>query len=134
MVLTDPLFSDQIFAKFTLGIKKNSKFKRVSILWINLKIWWKSVKISVKWNHVRSKPYVMWRNLKIWWKSGKNRKNWINFRKGKSSYHIWQVNHPFCKEIWSKLLKSEGLRSAPLRKKKKKEIFKLLSFAHEVKS
>ena len=42
-------------------------------------------------------------------------------------------------QIWSKLLlKSEDLRSAPFLKRKKKlkkkEIFKLRSFAHEVKT
>ena len=86
---------------------------------------------------MRSKPSILWRNLKILWKSGKIRKKnpetgWIS---GKEN-HIWEVNHPFCEEIWLKLLKSKDLRSAPLKKKrlkKKKEIFKLLSFVHEVK-
>ena len=54
-------------------------------------------------------------------KSGKKSGNRINFRNEKSSYDIWEVKHPFREEIWSKLLKSEDLRSAPLRKKKLKK-------------
>ena len=53
-------------------------------------------------------------------------------RKRISSCHIWWVNHPLCEEIWSKPLKSENLRRI-IKKNKKKVIFKLLSFAHEVK-
>ena len=71
--------------------------------------------------------------MKIRKNSGKKSGNRMNIRKRKPSYHIREVNHPFCEEIWSKLLKYENLRSAPS-KKKKKENFKLWSFAHEVKS
>ena len=56
----------------------------------------------------------------------------MNFWKRKSSYHICEVNRPFCEEIGSKMLKFEDLRSAPL-KRLKRDIFKLRSFAHEVK-
>ena len=38
---------------------------------------------------MRSKPPILWWNLKISWKSGKN-KNRINFRKRKSSFHMWR--------------------------------------------
>ena len=51
-------------------------------------------------------------------KSGKKTGNRINSRKRKSKYHIWEVNHSFCEEIWSKLLKYEDLRSTPQKNKK----------------
>ena len=50
-----------------------------------------------------------------------------------SSCHIWWVNHPLCEVIWSKPLKSEYLRRIIKKTKQKKVIFKLRSFAHEVK-
>ena len=46
---------------------------------------------------------------------------------------MWEVYHLFCKEMCWKLLKYGDLRSAPSKKPKKKEIFKLRSLAHEVK-
>ena len=89
-----------------------------------------------------SKPPILWRNLKILRKSGKIRKKSVNrkkIRKIISSCHIWWVKHPLCEEIWSKPLKSEDLRriikktKKNEKKRKKKVIFKLRSFAHEVK-
>ena len=62
--------------------------------------------------------------MKIRKNPGKKSGNRMNFRKRKPSYHIWEVNHPFCEEIWSKLLKYEDLRNAPLRKKNRLKILK----------
>ena len=52
-------------------------------------------------------------NLKNLRKSGNIRKksgNRNNFRKNESSYHIWELNYPFCQEIWSISLTYEDLR------------------------
>ena len=77
-------------------------------------------------SHMRSKPSILWRNLKIWWKSGKIRGkkfgNRMNFLKSKSSYHIWILNHSFCQEICLKLMRYEDLRSAPSKKKTQKNM------------
>ena len=57
-------------------------------------------------------------------KSGKIRENpekygnRMNFRKIDSSYSFWEVNHPFCEEIWSKPLIYEDLRRIMWKKKK----------------
>ena len=40
----------------------------------------------------------------------KKSRNRINFHKRKSSYHIWEVNHQLCEEMWSTPLKSEDLK------------------------
>ena len=74
---------------------------------------------NILWNvFVRCNVSMGWRvlsSIESPEKSGKN------FRNEKSSYDIWEVKHPFCEEIWLKLLKSEDLRSAPVRKKKLKK-------------
>ena len=57
-------------------------------------------------------------------KSGKNlgkSGNRIKFRIRKLSYHIQEVNYKFCEEMLLKLLKYEDLRSAPSKKKKKRD-------------
>ena len=46
--------------------------------------------------------------------------NRIYFRKRKSSYHKWEVNHTFCKEICWKLLKYEIWT---FKKKKKRDFY-----------
>ena len=96
------------------------------------------VKISGKKSsyHMRSKPSILWRNLKIWRKSRKIRKksgNQINFQIRKSSYHIWEVNHPFCEEIWIKLL-LKIFEKCTTKKKEKKRKRKRDSFTSELRS
>ena len=73
-------------------------------------------------------------------KSANGRKSVLLRLNFNSHWHsdIWEINHQFCEEKWSTPLKSEDLRTIPdfckkLKKTKKKGIFKLRSFAHEVK-
>ena len=111
-----------------------------------MKIWWKSGKIrgksgnQITFRKTKSSYYMrevnhpfceeIWRFDENPEKSGKR----IKFQKTKSFYHIWIVKHSFCQEICSKLVRYEDLSSVPLKKKTKKEIFKLRSFAHQVKN
>ena len=50
--------------------------------------------------------------------------NRINFRKIKSSHHIWESKYPFCQEIRSKSLTYEDLR---------RWVWKKVNLTHEVK-
>ena len=76
---------------------------------------------------MRSKQSILWRNMKIWCKSGKIRKI---IRKIISSCHVWKVNYPSCEDI---MVKTIEIWRFEKNHKKKRVIFKLLSFAHEVK-
>ena len=75
--------------------RKSGKSRKLKNSWKTI-IWYMRMTYQV--HTLKSKLL----NLKIWRKSGKNPEksgNRINFRKINSSYHFWEVNHPFYQEI-----------------------------------